>query len=125
MSNLIIGMIVGSLCKVLFNCQLVQVLVGLLLLGVMVQFIEIGELLFYNQDLDVSLFELVQCFKVVVVGVDFVLFVMLEYNCGILGVLKNVIDWGLWLYGQSVWGGKLVGIVGVLLGVIGMVLLQV
>lgn len=51
-----------------------------------------------------------------------VLFVIFEYNCLVLGVFKNVIDLGLWLYGDSVFVGKFVVVIGVLVGVIGMVL---
>ena len=70
MSNLTIGMIVGSLRKASFNRQLAQALVGLLPSGATAQFIEIGELPLYNQDLDASLPEPVQRFKAAVAGVD-------------------------------------------------------
>lgn len=46
------------------------------------------------------------------------MFVILEYNCLVLVVLKNVLDVGLCLYGESVWDKKLGFVVSVLLGVI-------
>ncbi|MBX4421291.1 NAD(P)H-dependent oxidoreductase, partial [Mycobacterium tuberculosis] len=80
--------------KASFNRQLAQALAGLLPSGATAQFIEIGELPLYNQDLDANLPEPVQRFKAAVAGVDALLFVTPEYNRGIPGVLKNAIDWG-------------------------------
>ena len=124
MSNLTIGVIVGSLRKASFNRQLAHALVGLLPTGVEARFIDIGELPLYNQDLDGNLPEPVQRFKAEVAGVDAVLFVTPEYNRGMPGVLKNAIDWGSRPYGQSVWGGKPAGVVGVSVGTIGTALAQ-
>lgn len=45
-----------------------------------------------------------------------VLFVIFEYNWLVFGVLKNVIDIGLCLYGDSVFVGKLVVVIGVFIG---------
>ena len=94
MSNLTIGVIVGSLRKASFNRQLAHALIGLLPAGATAKIIEIGELPLYNQDLDGNLPEPVQRFKAEVAGVDALLFVTPEYNRGIPGVLKNAIDWG-------------------------------
>ncbi len=124
MSNLTIGVIVGSLRKASFNRQLAHGLVGLLPAGVEARFIEIGELPLYNQDLDGNLPEPVQRFKAAVAGVDAVLFVTPEYNRGIPGVLKNAIDWGSRPYGQSVWNGKPAGVAGASPGAIGTALAQ-
>ena len=124
MSNLTIGVIVGSLRKASFNRQLAHALVGLLPTGVEARFIDIGELPLYNQDLDGNLPEPVQRFKAEVAGVDAVLFVTPEYNRGMPGVLKNAIDWGSRPYGQSVWGGKPAGVVGASPGAIGTALSQ-
>jgi chromate reductase len=124
MSNLTIGVIVGSLRKASFNRQLAQALVGLLPSGAQAEFIEIGELPLYNQDLDSNLPEPVQRFKAAVAGVDAILFVTPEYNRGIPGVLKNAIDWGSRPYGQSVWGGKPAGVAGASPGAIGTALSQ-
>lgn len=124
MSNLNIGVIVGSLRKESFNRQLARALVGLLPAGAQANFIEIGELPLYNQDLDSNLPEPVQRFKAAVAGVDALLLVTPEYNRGIPGVLKNAIDWGSRPYGQSVWGGKPAGIAGASPGAIGTALAQ-
>ncbi|CAJ0815641.1 MULTISPECIES: NADPH-dependent FMN reductase [Ralstonia] len=124
MSNLIIGVIVGSLRKASFNRQLAHALIGLLPAGATAKIIEIGELPLYNQDLDGNLPEPVQRFKAEVAGVQALLFVTPEYNRGIPGVLKNAIDWGSRPYGQSVWGGKPAGIAGASPGAIGTALAQ-
>ena len=106
MSNLTIGVIVGSLRKASFNRQLAHALIGLLPAGATAKIIEIGELPLYNQDLDGNLPEPVQRFKAEVAGVDALLFVTPEYNRGIPGVLKNAIDWGSRPYGQSALRGR-------------------
>ena len=124
MSNLTIGVIVGSLRKASFNRQLAHALIGLLPAGATAKIIEIGELPLYNQDLDGKLPEPLQRFKAEVAGVDALLFVTPEYNRGIPGVLKNAIDWGSRPYGQSVWGGKPAGIAGASPGAIGTALAQ-
>ncbi|MFP4592286.1 NADPH-dependent FMN reductase [uncultured Ralstonia sp.] len=124
MSNLNIGVIVGSLRKASYNRQLAHALVGLLPAGNAAKIIEIGDLPLYNQDLDGSLPEAVQRFKAEVAGVDAVLFVTPEYNRGIPGVLKNAIDWGSRPYGQGVWAGKPAALAGASPGAIGTALAQ-
>jgi len=124
MSNVTVGVLVGSLRKASFNRQLAQALVGLLPAEVEARFIEIGELPLYNQDLDGNLPEPVQRFKAAVAGVDALLFVTPEYNRGIPGVLKNAIDWGSRPHGQSAWGGKPAGMAGASPGAIGTALAQ-
>ncbi|MBB6592810.1 NAD(P)H-dependent oxidoreductase [Ralstonia solanacearum] len=124
MSNLNIGVIVGSLRKASFNRQLAHALVGLLPAEHAAKLIEIGDLPLYNQDLDGNLPETVQRFKAEVAGVDALLFVTPEYNRGMPGVLKNAIDWGSRPYGQGVWGGKRAAIAGASPGAIGTALAQ-
>jgi chromate reductase len=50
---------------------------------------------------------------------DAILFVTPEYNYSIPGVLKNAIDWASRPYGQSVWDGKPVAVMGASIGAIG------
>lgn len=125
MSNFQIVVVVGSLCCDLINCKLVFVLQKLVLVEVIFKYFDIGVLFFYNQDDDVNQVFVVVQMKVDIVVLVGVMFVMLEYNCLVFGVLKNVLDNCLCFYGYSVWVGKLVGVVGVLFGVIGVVFLQV
>ena len=52
------------------------------------------------------------------------MFITPEYNRSIPGVLKNVIDHASRLYGQSMWGGKTAGVIGVSIGAMGTALAQ-
>lgn len=54
-----------------------------------------------------------------VMDVDGVIFVILEYNYSVLGVLENVIDWLLCVEWLLI--GKLVMILGVIMGFLGIV----
>jgi chromate reductase len=55
---------------------------------------------------------------------DGLLFMTPEYNRSIPGVLKNAIDHASRPWGQSVWGGKPAGVLGVSVGAIGTALAQ-
>ena len=48
-----------------------------------------------------------------------VIFVTPEYNRSIPGVLKNALDHASRPYGQSAWGGKPAGVLGISIGAIG------
>ena len=47
---------------------------------------------------------------------DAILIATPEYNYSVPGVLKNAIDWGSRPYGESVWDGKPVAIMGASIG---------
>ena len=70
------------------------------------QFVEIGELPLYNQDLDEAPPTSWVTFRDQIKGADGVLFVTPEYNRSVPGALKNAIDVGSRPYGHSVWDGK-------------------
>ena len=55
---------------------------------------------------------------------DGYIFVVAEYNRSVTGVLKNALDHASRPYGQSAWGGKPAGVVGVSVGAIGTALAQ-
>src|SRR5690606_21044442 len=57
-------------------------------------------------------------------GADALLFLTPEYNRSIPGVLKNAIDHASRPWGQSVWGGKPAGVLGISVGAIGTALAQ-
>ena len=82
--------------------------------------VEIGDLPFYNEDIEtdppppawVS-------FREAVAAADAVLCVTPEYNRSVPGVLKNAIDVGSRPYGQSVWNGKPGAVISVSPGAVG------
>ena len=82
--------------------------------------IEIGNLPFYNQDLEPNdaLAEW-KAFRNRVKSADAVLFMTPEYNRSVPGVLKNAIDVGSRPYGQSVWSGKPAAVVSSSIGASG------
>ncbi len=83
------------------------------------EFVEIGELPLYNQDLDGNPPAAWVSFRQKVKGADAVLFVTPEYNRSVPGVLKNAIDIGARPYGQSVWDKKPAAVVTASPGAIG------
>jgi chromate reductase len=85
-----------------------------------IEIIEIGELPFYNADVE-SLGDpsSVAAYKGALAGADGVLIATPEYNDGIPGVLTNAIDWGSRLPGRSPFSGKPVAIMGASPGRIG------
>lgn len=82
----------------------------------------LGELPFYNEDVDVApgsageLPEPVARFREVVGAADAVLIVTPEYNGTIPAVLKNAIDWGSRPYGAGALAGTPAGVIGSSIG---------
>ncbi|UOO88506.1 NAD(P)H-dependent oxidoreductase [Vitreoscilla massiliensis] len=112
MSTYKIGIVVGSLRKESINRQLAQAVAKLLPPDFSAEFIEIGDLPLYNQDLDGNQPAVVGAFKQHIEQQHGIIFVTPEYNRSIPGVLKNAIDHGSRPYGQNSWSGKAVGIMG-------------
>jgi chromate reductase len=83
------------------------------------QFLQIGDLPLYNQDLEAEFPEQATRLKQEIRDADAVLFVTPEYNRDIPGVLKNAIDWCSRPYGQNAFAGKPVAICGASPGAIG------
>jgi chromate reductase len=102
-----VAVLVGSLRKGSFNRHAANALAAMAPAGLELQFIEIGQLPLYNQDLDDALPPPAWVlFRQQVKAADAVLFVTPEYNRSIPGALKNAIDVGSRPYGQSVWDKK-------------------
>lgn len=70
------------------------------------EFVEIGDLPLYNDDLDSDAPATWTSFREKVKSAQAILFVTPEYNRSMPGVLKNAIDVGSRPYGHSVWGKK-------------------
>lgn len=81
--------------------------------------VQIDDLPLYNQDDDAAPSAPVTRLKAAISAAAGVIFVTPEYNRSIPGVLKNALDHGSRPYGQSAWGGKPAGVLGVSIGAIG------
>ncbi len=113
------GFIIGSLRKKSFNRAVANYMASVVPADIDVKFIEIGDLPFYNEDLDAATPPAWQRLREEVKSVDALLFFTPEYNRTIPAALKNALDVGSRPYGQSAWGGKPGGIVSVSPGAIG------
>lgn len=107
-----IAVLVGSLRKDSANLKLAKALTSLSPDSLSFDFIEIGDLPFYNEDLDTETPPASwQRLRNDIAAVDGVLFVSPEYNRTVPAALKNALDVGSRPYGKSVWPGKPAGIV--------------
>src|SRR5579871_3329013 len=107
-----VAVIVGSLRTSSFSRHCARALIKHAPPALRCEFVEIGALPLYNQDLDPDTppAEWV-AFRDAVRPRDAVLFVTPEYNRSVPGVLKNAIDVGSRPYGQSVWARKAAAVV--------------
>ncbi len=119
-----IAVIVGSLRRDSFNRHLAAALQKLAHPQLDFTTVRIDDLPLYNQDDDDHPAEPVRRLKGEIAASQGVLFVTPEYNRSIPGVLKNAIDHGSRPYGQSVWAGKPVAVIGISVGAIGTALAQ-
>jgi chromate reductase len=99
--------LVGSLRKASFNRMLANALISLAPSSLQLDVVEIGQLPFYNQDLDTDAPPAPwTAFRERIKAADAVLFVTPEYNRSVPAVLKNALDVGSRPYGSSVWDCK-------------------
>jgi chromate reductase len=99
--------LVGSLRKASFNRMLANALISLAPSSLKLETVEIGQLPFYNQDLDTDPPPAEwAAFRQRVKAADAVLFVTAEYNRSVPAALKNALDVGSRPYGSSVWDRK-------------------
>ncbi|MFL9825059.1 NADPH-dependent FMN reductase [Rhodoplanes sp. SY1] len=124
MSQTKIAVVVGSLRRDSFNKTLAAALAKLAPADVTLVPVEIGDLPLYNQDDDGNQAPSVKRLKAEIAAAQGVIFVTPEYNRSVPGVLKNAIDHASRPYGQSAWGGKPAGVIGVSVGAIGTALAQ-
>jgi len=119
-----IAVIVGSIRKDSLNQKLADALVKLAPPEFSFRMVRIDDLPLYNQDDDGKPATSVTRLRKDVAEADGLLFLTPEYNRSIPGVLKNAIDHASRPWGQSVWGGKPAGVLGVSVGAIGTALAQ-
>ena len=114
-----IAVIVGSLRKDSFNRQLANAVIKLAPQDFSCQIVPIHELPLYNQDQDSAVPEVVSRFKDTIKNAQGVLFVTPEHNRSLPAAMKNALDQGSRPWGQSVWGGKPAGVMGISPGAAG------
>jgi chromate reductase len=124
MSQTKIAVVVGSIRKDSFNKKLALALAKLAPSDFLFEHVRIDDLPLYNQDDDGNPSAEVKRLKTHIAGAQGLLFVTPEYNRSVPGVLKNAIDHASRPYGQSAWGGKPAGVIGVSVGPIGTSLAQ-
>lgn len=115
-----VGFIVGSLRKGAYTRLLSQALVELAPQSLQLTEIGIGELPFYNQDLETATPPAPWVtFRNRVKSSDAILFITPEYNRGMPAAVKNAIDVGSRPIKESVWRGKPAAVVSLTPGKLG------
>ncbi len=110
----------GSLRRGSYNAALIRAAQELAPAGMTIQRIEIGELPFYNADVEANGDPpAVVTFKAALSDADGILIATPEYNDGIPAVLGNALDWGSRLPGRSPLTGKPVALMGASPGQVG------
>ena len=103
----------GSLRRKSFNRALITAAQELAPAGLIIETIEIGDMPFYNADVEATGDPAsVAAYKSAVQGADGLLIAAPEYNDGIPAVLANAVDWGSRLPGRSPLVGKPVALMG-------------
>ena len=110
-----VAVVVGSLRKDSVNRRIAKALEALTP-NLAFNFIEIGDLPFFDQDLESDPPAQWVRVRQEIAAADAVLFVTPEYNRGLPAVLKNAIDVASRPYGHSVWNGKPGAVISVTIG---------
>ena len=115
-----VAVVVGSLRKESINRKAAQALAWLAPANLELEFIEIGDLPLYNEDVEAAGAPAPWVrLRQQIAAADAVLFVTPEYNRSVPATLKNAIDVGSRPYGQSAWAGKAAAVMSVSPGGIG------
>jgi chromate reductase len=119
MAKFKVAVIVGSLRKDSYNLKLGKALAKLGSDKFEAQFLNIGDLPLFNQDLEANFPAQATRLKNEIQAADAVLFVTPEYNRGMPGPLKNAIDWASRPYGKNAFNAKPAALCGASPGAIG------
>jgi chromate reductase, NAD(P)H dehydrogenase (quinone) len=120
MSQRDVVVVVGSLRRESFNRRLAMAMASLAPAALTLEIVGIGELPFYNEDLETAAPPVAwTAFRERVGRADAVLFVTPEYNRSVPAALKNALDVGSRPYGRSVWSHKPAAVVSASPGAIG------
>ena len=101
-----IAVLVGSLRKESLNRKLARALIELAPSSLSLEIVEIGDLPFYNQDLEEAPPEQWVAFRKRMQQAEGVVFVTPEYNRSVPAALKNALDVGSRPIKESVWSKK-------------------
>src|SRR5262249_5062791 len=100
-----IAVLVGSLRKDSINRKVAKALIEVAPSSLNPEFVEIGALPLYNQDLEATPPAAWTEFRAQMKDADRLWFVTPEYNRGLPAAMKNAVDVGSRPYGQNVWTG--------------------
>jgi chromate reductase len=109
----------GSLRKDSFNKIILRAAVELLPERAELDIFDLEGIPPFNQDLESQLPERVREFKERIRAADAILIATPEYNYSVPGVLKNAIDWASRPYGDNVFSGKPLALMGASIGMLG------
>lgn len=101
-----IGVLVGSLRKESYSRKIARNMIQVFPKDYELELIEIGNLPFYNEDLEAEEPAEYKAFRKKINAKDAIVFITPEYNRSVPAVLKNALDVGSRPYGKSVWDGK-------------------
>jgi chromate reductase, NAD(P)H dehydrogenase (quinone) len=107
-----VAIVAGSLRKDAFSTKIAKALIKLAPASLRAELVTLESLSFFNQDLEAAPPADWVVFRDKIRSFDGVIFVTPEHNRSITSALKNAIDIGSRPYGQSVFQGKAIGIVG-------------
>jgi len=121
MSQIKVGVLVGSLSKVSNSRKVAQGLISVAPAQLSLELVEIGDLPLYNYDLDTDGVPAPQWtrFRGQIKNFDALIFITPEYNRSTSAVLKNAVDVGSRPYTQNAFNGKPAGVVSQSMGNIG------
>lgn len=114
----------GSHRAASFNTHLLNALVELAPEGTSIKLVDYSDIPLYNQDAEAAFPEVVTALKEKIRAADGIIIATPEYNRGVPGVLKNLVDWTSRPYGDSAWGGKPVYVLGATIAGTGTALAQ-
>ncbi len=114
-----IGILVGSLRQESFNRKVAMTLIQLAPKPLEMGLIEIGNLPFFNQDIEATPPKEWVDFRKKLADLDGFILVTPEYNRSVPAVLKNALDVGSRPYGKNLWNTKPCAIVSASIGAIG------
>jgi len=104
--------ILGSLRKESSNRKLLNEIIKIAPTEIKFEIYDWAAIPIFNQDAELDLPQPVKDFKAHVSAADGILVVSPEYNAGMPGGVKNLIDWGTRPWGTTCWAGKPVAIIG-------------
>ena len=119
MKNYRVAVLIGSLRKDSWNKKVAKAMMAMAGERLQLEILEIGDLPFYNEDLEHTAPAEWKRFRDQLRTFDGFLFFTPEYNRSVPAVLKNALDVGSRPYGQSSWNGKPGAVVSVSPGAIG------